>query len=347
MTVILSIAAISMRLLSCISKPAVPDDSSKEPEEQPATPPTPDPTPDPDPTPSTGKTLVVYYSYTGNTKEIVDDLLKQVDADAFRIEPAQKGLDYAANNYAIGTEQLSKIKSAPDIESSYPAIDPVEVDLTQYDTVIVATPLWWSQMASNMQTFLFKYGKDMAGKNIGLIVSSHSSGISGVEADCKRLVPEGKHLKSLWINASNHSKRTSLISEWLDDINYNTSSTNNTASTMKITINGKTADCKLVENSSTASLVEKLKGGSITYQADDYGGFEKVGNLGFSLPQSNESITTVPGDVILYQGNSICLYYDTNSWSFTRLGKMEGMSESELKSFLNAGDGTVTVTLSL
>lgn len=179
-------------------------------------------TPSADEGTASGKTLVVYYSYTGNSEEIVNTLLQQISADVIKIEPAEKGLDYAANNYAIGTEQLNKIKANPNDESSYPAIDPVEVDFTQYANIIIATPLWWSQMASNMQTFLFKYGKEMEGKNIGLIVSSHSSGISGVEADCKRLVPNGNHLKNLWINASKHSQRASLIEQWLQEINYST-----------------------------------------------------------------------------------------------------------------------------
>ena len=118
------------------------------------------------------------------------------------------------------------------------------------------------------------------------------------------------------------------------------------ASTMNITINGKTVSCQLVENSSTRALLAQLEKGDITYEADDYGNFEKVGNIGFSLPQNNESITTTAGDVILYQGNNICLYYGSNSWSFTRLGKIEGMNKDEIKAFLNAGGGSVKVTLS-
>ncbi|MBQ0060758.1 MAG: flavodoxin, partial [Bacteroidales bacterium] len=129
-----------------------------------------------------GNTLIVYYSYTNNTEQIVDDLKTLITADVIEVEPENKNLNYAANNYAIGTEQLNKIKANPNDENSYPAIDPITVDMSKYNTVIIATPLWWSQMASNMQTFLFKYGNEMAGKNIGLIVSSHSSGISGVEA---------------------------------------------------------------------------------------------------------------------------------------------------------------------
>ena len=118
------------------------------------------------------------------------------------------------------------------------------------------------------------------------------------------------------------------------------------AITMNITINGKTVSCQLVDNSSTRALLAQLEKGDITYEADDYGNFEKVGYIGFSLPQNNESITTTAGDVILYQGNNICLYYGTNSWSFTRLGKIEGLNKDEIKTFLNAGGGSVKVTLS-
>ena len=115
---------------------------------------------------------------------------------------------------------------------------------------------------------------------------------------------------------------------------------------MNITINGKTVSCQLVDNSSTKALLAQLERGDITYEADDYGNFEKVGYIGISLPQNNESITTTAGDVILYQGNNICLYYGSNSWSFTHLGKIEGMSKDEIKTFLNAGKGSVKVKLS-
>lgn len=141
---------------------------------------------------TTNKTLIVYYSYTNNTEQIVNDLRTLIDADVIEVEPAEKGLNYTANNYKIGTDQLNKINANPNEESGYPPIDPVEVNISNYKTVIIATPLWWSQMATNMQTFLFKHGSDMADKNMGLIVSSHSSGISGVESNAKRLVPEGK-----------------------------------------------------------------------------------------------------------------------------------------------------------
>lgn len=170
--------------------------------------------------PSMGKTLVVYYSYTNNTHTIVSDLQTQIEADVIRIEPAEKGLDYAADNYAIGSALISAIRENPDDASSYPAIDPVEVQMDEYATVIVAAPLWWSNMAAPMQTFLFHHGDEMAGKNIGLIVSSASSGISGVEADARRLISDGNFLSpSLWIRSSQTSDCHSMTAEWLDEIN--------------------------------------------------------------------------------------------------------------------------------
>ena len=114
-----------------------------------------------------------------------------------------------------------------------------------------------------------------------------------------------------------------------------------------ITIDGKTLSVELVDNAATQTLVAALQEGDITYEAHDYGGFEKVGALGRSLPTNDTQTTTQAGDVILYSGNQIVLFYGSNSWSYTRLGRMEYSSQTELESFLNAGQGNVTVKLSL
>ena len=116
---------------------------------------------------------------------------------------------------------------------------------------------------------------------------------------------------------------------------------------IKITVSGKSLPVKIEDNAATKALVAALREASITYEADDYGGFEKVGALGRSLPTSNSQINTQPGDVILYSGNQIVLFYGSNSWSYTRIGKMEYGTLDELKSFLKAGQGKISVTLSL
>lgn len=209
------------------------------------------------------KTLVVYYSYTGNCSEIVTTLTSQIQADVLEIQPAEKGLKYEANNYALGTQLLNAIKAYPNDISSYLAIDPVNTSLNDYQTIIIVTPLWWSQMAAIMQTYLFNYGSQMAGKNIGLIVSSASSGISGVVADCRRLVPDGKYFsENLWINQSNHPKRSMLIQNWLTSINYDTvtSISETTTTTTTATSNiYNLAGQMLVEEPSNSIYIKKGK----------------------------------------------------------------------------------------
>ena len=120
---------------------------------------------------------------------------------------------------------------------------------------------------------------------------------------------------------------------------------NLTSTEMNITIDNHVLAVTLVDNNATRALVERLQEGNVSYSSSSYGDFETVGNIGFSLPTSNSSITTQSGDVILYQGNQICIFYGSNSWSYTRLGRISNASETELRSLLSAG--TVNVTLSL
>ena len=101
---------------------------------------------------------------------------------------------------------------------------------------------------------------------------------------------------------------------------------------------------RLVDNSSATAFYELLKKGPLTVDMHDYGNFEKVGSLGTSLPRNDTQITTTAGDIILYQGNQITIYYDTNSWNFTRLGKVDGVTQAELIKIL--GKGNVTAVFS-
>lgn len=112
-----------------------------------------------------------------------------------------------------------------------------------------------------------------------------------------------------------------------------------------IKVNDRTLTATLNDNSSARELINKLENGSITIDMEDYSRMEKVGSLGFSLPRNDEYINTEAGDLILYQGNSFVIYYDNNSWSLTKLGKIDNISQKELKEIL--GTGSVKVTLSI
>ena len=114
-----------------------------------------------------------------------------------------------------------------------------------------------------------------------------------------------------------------------------------------VTIGGVTKSATLVDNKAAQELVARLQEADVTVTLNTSGGFEIWGALGFSLTTSNEQIKALPGDIILYNGSNICMFYGSNSWSYTRLGRFDGMTESELKTFLKAGESDISVKLSV
>jgi len=112
---------------------------------------------------------------------------------------------------------------------------------------------------------------------------------------------------------------------------------------IKLKVNDHVFNVKLESNSAAKALMNKLKKGKITINAEDYGNFEKVGQLGFSLPRSDKYITTSAGDIVLYNGDEISLFYNQNSWSYTKLGKIQ--NTKDLKKILGTGDVTLVFSL--
>ncbi|MCF0248235.1 MAG: hypothetical protein HUJ86_06475 [Synergistes sp.] len=112
-----------------------------------------------------------------------------------------------------------------------------------------------------------------------------------------------------------------------------------------ITANGRTFTAVFANNTSAAALKKLLADGDLTIKMNDYGGFEKVGELGRTIPRSDEDITTEPGDIILYLGSRIVIYYDSNTWNFTRIGKINNVSKKELLNVLGKEDVEVKFSL--
>ena len=114
---------------------------------------------------------------------------------------------------------------------------------------------------------------------------------------------------------------------------------------MKMTVGNNEWTVTLADNSSAEALLGLLQDGPLTIAMRDYANMEKVGPIGRDLPRNDEQITTAPGDLILYQGNALVIYYAPNTWNFTRLGKIDNVTQEELINIL--GDRDVKVTLSL
>ena len=138
-------------------------------------------------------------------------------------------------------------------------------------------------------------------------------------------------------STASHPSPTSTISpEPTEDTTVDTH-------TFYLTVEGVTFPATFADNQGAEALADLLTDGPLTLSLEDYGGFEKVGSLGQSLPTSNTHITTQSGDIVLYQGKQIVLFYGSNAWSYTPLGQV-----TDLTGWQEAlGHGDVTVTLSL
>ena len=112
---------------------------------------------------------------------------------------------------------------------------------------------------------------------------------------------------------------------------------------MIVEVGGKHFTATLEDNKAAETLAEMMQEDPVTIQMSDHGGFEKVGDLGTDLPTSNRQTTTQAGDIVLYQGNQIVIFYGSNSWSYTRLGRIDDLTGWETA----PGDGDVTVTFAL
>ncbi|MBR3459970.1 MAG: hypothetical protein IKH21_04150 [Clostridia bacterium] len=112
---------------------------------------------------------------------------------------------------------------------------------------------------------------------------------------------------------------------------------------MKLKIGDREIAVAWEENESVEALRDLVNSGPLAINMSMYGGFEQVGPIGTNLPRNDVQTTTEAGDIVLYSGNQIVVFYGSNSWAYTRLGRIESLSSSELTSLL--GNGVVTLTI--
>ena len=156
----------------------------------------------------------------------------------------------------------------------------------------------------------------------------------GIVSFNMKSLPKGKH--NVVINIKSNSKvKSAVLKTYIKTIAR--------SNIIKLKVNNHVLNVKLEDNSAAKALMNKLKWGDVTIHAEDYGGFEKVGDLGFSLPRSDKYITTSAGDIVLYDGDEISLFYNSNSWSYTKLGKVQNIKD--LKKILGIGDVKLVLSL--
>ena len=278
--------------------------------------------------------LVVYFSTDDTIRAAALTAADALGADVFEIVPANPYTADDLNYNKTGTRATVEQRDS----SARPEIAILPESLEQYSTILLGYPIWWGQAPKIVYTFLESV--DVSGKTIIPFCTSASSGVGSSDTNLHALADETVN----WLPAKRISNRETAegIQAWALSIELPGKEEGHL---LYIKIGGVTLTATLTDNSSASALVDLLRQGDVTVDMHDYGSFEKVGELPVTLPTNDEDISTEAGDLILYLGHRFVIYYDHNSWDFTRLGKINDVTQAELKAIL--GESNVMVVLSL
>ena len=275
------------------------------------------------------ETLVVWFSCTGNTEALAHTAAGALNADLWQIVPEEPYSDDDLN-YHDSSCRANR-------EQADPACRPAlvgTVDVTPYDSIVLAYPIWWSEEPRIVDTWI--EGVDLAGKRMAAICTSGGSGIQTSYAHLQEKAPD-----ALWLGAERFSANTTPaeLSEWCASIGLEKED----EVKMRIEIGDHPLTVRPADNESAAALKALLANGPVTLPASNYGGFEKVCPLGTRLSSQDEYTVTKPGDIMLYAGSNIVLFHGSNSWEYTRLGWIDEMTN--LSGILSGNESEITLSL--
>ena len=290
-------------------------------------------------TAATGRVLVAYFSRTGNTRPLAEYAAEYYGADLHEIiakEPySDADINYNDSNSRATMEQNDQFVR--------PEIGGAVANMDRYDTIILAYPIWWGQAPRIINTFLEAY--DFSGKTIIPFCTSASSGIGSSDDDLHTLVSSSVQ----WIDGKRFAAGTSAeeLTAWLAEVFPATGQSIDNQSTedfkLKLFINDKEIPVTWEHCTAVDELMAEAASDNIVISMSMYGGWEQVGFLGHSYTTDDRQMTAVNGDIVLYSGNQIVVFYGSNSWSYTKLGKMD-LSVDEVTELLSKGDITLTIT---
>lgn len=287
--------------------------------------------------PRANRILVAYFSATGSTRGVAEHIADIVGADLFEIVPEEPytGADL---DYRDASSRASREQDDP---AARPAIHGEVEDMGQYGVVFLGYPIWHGQAPKIISTFL--EGCDLSGKTVIPFCTSGGSGIDGSEGALNALAPQAR-----WRSGERFGAGASreAVKDWVDGLELGaTGPMEGEDGMLNIAVNKTVLTAALADNSSARALAELLADGPLSVEMRDYNRMEKVGPLGADLPANDEWIDAQAGDLILYQGNQLVIYYGANSWSLTRLGRIEGVGAGELRDILGGGDVGITLSM--
>ncbi len=274
----------------------------------------------------TGGVLVAFFSCTGNTERIAAYIAEALGAATFRIVPEEPYTD-ADLNYGDSESRTTREQNDPDAR---PALSGRVEDMDAYDVIFLGYPIWWGQAPKSLYTFVESY--DLSGKTIVPFCTSGSSGIGASAEELRQSAPD-----AVWLEGRRFSGSTGreTVTEWVGALDLA-----GKEGKMKLTIGETEVPVTWEDNPSVEALRQLLP---LTIRMSMYGGFEQVGPIGQSIERDDVQLTTGCGDIVLYAGNQLVLFYGSNSWAYTPLGHVE-LSQQEITALLGGGDVTITLS---
>ena len=288
-----------------------------------------------------GKTLVAVFSATGHTRPIAECVAETLNADYYEIQPAEP---YTSANLNYN-DSASRATREQNDASARPAISGTVENMADYDVIFLGYPIWWGQAPKIMYTFVESY--DLTGKTIVPFCTSGSSSIGSSAANLSKSASD-----ATWLEGRRFAIGTSdtVVAEWVRglDLGIQTGkgATSMAGTALQMKINDTPISVQWETNESVDALRELVKETPLTIQMSPYGGFEQVGSLGTTLPRQDVQTTTSAGDIVLYNGSNLVIFYRSNSWAYTRLGKISDMTQDQLRELLGAESVTVKLSLS-
>lgn len=272
-----------------------------------------------------GRYLVLYCSRTGNTEQMERTIQSTLDCDMMEVVPETP---YEDDYNAMLDRAQAELDAIG--QGNYPAITTSVESFEEYDIVFIGYPIWYSHMATPMQTFLHNHADLLAGKRIALFASSGSSGIGTSERDAATLVPDAVFEESLLLTSSTLGNMATRIPQWLESLGASREepdTPNVTSLNINIIVGGQTITATLKDNGAARDFFSRLP---LEITLEDYNsGVEKIfyPDPELSLDDTPRGCDPVPGDITIYEpwGNIAIFCQDWSaSSSLIKIGHIDG-----------------------